>query len=131
MKKFLISCTISLSFTLIYLEQLSNILIKIGEKINTDSTAFLIGYSLISLLIIGIYINLICNYYIHNKKVNFIILYLSSTYILYTLLYPPPYIAPYITSCRTRKTCIAGFKQPICLSLSIQHLAPFRRTLTQ
>jgi hypothetical protein len=87
MKKFLISYTIALSFTLIYLEQLSNILIKIGEKINTDSTAFLIGYSLISLLIIGIYINLICNYYIHNKKVNFIILYLSSAYILYRFFF--------------------------------------------
>ena len=87
MKKFLISYTIVLSFTLIYLEQLSNILIKIGEKINTDSTAFLIGYSLISLLIIGIYINLISNYYIHNRKVNFIILYVVSIYILYRFFF--------------------------------------------
>jgi hypothetical protein len=87
MKKFLLTYIISLSITLIFLEQLSNILIKIGEKINTASTAFLIGYSLISLLIIGVYINLISNYYIHNKKVNFIILYAVSTYILYRFFF--------------------------------------------
>jgi hypothetical protein len=86
MKKFLLTYIIALGFTLIYLEQIGSVLIKLGDKINILSTSFISGFLLITSLIIVVYIYLISKHYIHNKKVNFLVLYIGSTYIIYRFI---------------------------------------------
>jgi hypothetical protein len=87
MRKFLLTYIIAISFTLIYLEQISSILIKLGNKINILATSFISGFLLIFALIIVVYIYLISKHYIHNKKVNFLVLYIGSTYIIYRFIF--------------------------------------------
>ena len=85
--KFLVAFIITISFSLIFLDSISGLLIKLGSNINNHFSSFIIGYLLISLAIIFRYIYLISKHYIHNKKVNFLVLFISSTYVIYRFIF--------------------------------------------
>jgi len=73
---------ISFSLTLIFVKQVCQLLLKIGENINYKADPFQIGYLLIVLLLIGSYIFLFTKNFIPNTKITFLILYIFIVYIL-------------------------------------------------
>lgn len=84
--KFVTVLVISLAFTIIFLKQFSELLLKIGNSINY-TLSFQIGYFLIAIPLIATYIVLINKEYIHNKKITFLLVYTTVIYLLLRFLF--------------------------------------------
>lgn len=84
--KFVTVLVISLAFTIIFIKQFSELLLKIGNGINY-TLSFQIGYYLIITPLICSYAFLICKRYIHNKKITFLIIYITVIYLLLRFLF--------------------------------------------
>jgi hypothetical protein len=84
--RFVTVLVISLAFTIIFLRQFSELLLKIGNSINY-TLSFQIGYFLIAIPLIATYIVLINKEYIHNKKITFLLVYTTVIYLLLRFLF--------------------------------------------
>ncbi|QVY67108.1 P-loop NTPase fold protein [Polaribacter sp. Q13] len=73
--------------SLIFIEKISVLLIKLGKHIITNTYSFEIGYWIISLFFIVLYIALIRKKFIHNKRTTFLVFYVTIIYILLRFIY--------------------------------------------
>jgi hypothetical protein len=83
--KFVTVLVISIALTLIFIEQISQLLLGIGNNINYNNLSFQIGYYLIAIFLICYYVILISKNYIQNKKITFLIVYTTLTYLFLRL----------------------------------------------
>jgi hypothetical protein len=81
-QKFIKVFIIALAFTLIFLKQICEILIKIGSVIDYNDVTFKAGYFLIFGFFIISYVFLLKKKFIHNVQTNFFIIYITVIYIL-------------------------------------------------
>lgn len=81
-QKFIKVFIIALAFTLIFLKQISEMLVKIGSVIDYNDITFKVGYFLISCFLIISYAFLLNKKFIHNVQTNFLIIYITVIYLL-------------------------------------------------
>lgn len=82
MNKFLIKLTIAIAITLVYIDKLISILLTIGNTVDTSLNSFLIGYCILFVLVVFLYIRLIRKKFIFSEKATFLVVYFSSVYII-------------------------------------------------
>ena len=85
--KSIISFILVFGLYLIFLKPVSNLLIKLGKNIDYESHAFTTGYIIIVLLFVVLYVFLIYKRFIHNKRINFLILFILASYIIYRFIF--------------------------------------------
>lgn len=78
---------IVLGISLLYLNQVANILILLGEYINCKSYNFFIGYIFISSIFCLGYFYLIYIRFIHNKQFSILLTYFSIVYLIFRFLF--------------------------------------------
>jgi ribosome-associated translation inhibitor RaiA len=86
--KIFIVFVISLSLSLIFIEPLGKLLLKIDEILDYNSVSFKIGYYSIFFTLFLIYGVLINKAYIHNKRVNFLVFYTVTIYLFLRFVFP-------------------------------------------
>ncbi|OXA73019.1 hypothetical protein B0A67_06135 [Flavobacterium aquidurense] len=85
--KFIIVFITVIAYSLIFIEAISNLLIKIGEVVHSNSLSFQLGYFLtIGLLMIG-YTYSLNNRFIQNKQITFLLFYITAIYLLFRFLF--------------------------------------------
>jgi hypothetical protein len=85
--RFLIVFFFSVSLSLIFINKISILLIKLGKHIITNTYPFEIGYWIISFFLILLYILLLIKNFIHNKRTTFLVFYTAIIYILLRFIY--------------------------------------------
>jgi len=81
-KKTLIIFVLAIILSFFFIESLLSLIIKLGESVSYKSNLFKVGFFLLAIMTLLLYVNLINKKYIHKNNVSFIIYYIALMYIL-------------------------------------------------
>lgn len=85
--KSIISFILIQGLFLIFLDPISTLLVTLGENIDFSSKAFKTGYILIAVLLFCSYLFFISKRFIHNKRINFFVLFIFTSYVIYRFIF--------------------------------------------
>ena len=80
--KLFIVFAIAIGISLLFLKPIVSLLVGIGEFIDCQSHNFLIGFAVISLILIVGYLYLICNRFVQNKRFSIFLTFCTAIYII-------------------------------------------------